>query len=66
MSHGQFVTALESELKLQGVAFSRADVLAFAADVWDLVEDRPDPAWWAKRFVQAIQGQTWDGLQRGG
>jgi hypothetical protein len=66
MSRGEFITALKAELKLCGIAFSPADVLAFAADVWELAEDRPDAVWWAKRFVQAIQSQTWDGLQRGG
>ena len=53
MTETDFLTALESELPLQGRAFSRADLLAFVASLWPLaaMEDAPDVAFWAAEFL---------------
>jgi hypothetical protein len=53
MSPPGFLDGLEAELRLRGVAFSRADVLAFADDVWPLAQEDPDPVRWADAFVEA-------------
>jgi hypothetical protein len=53
MSHPDFLAGLEVELRLRGVAFSRADVLAFVGDVWQLALEDPDPVRWADAFVEA-------------
>jgi hypothetical protein len=52
MSELDFTAALEDELRLRGVAFSRADVLAFADDVWPLAADDPDAVRWADAFTE--------------
>jgi hypothetical protein len=66
MSHPDFLAGLEQELRLRGVAFSRADVLAFAGDVWQLAEDDPDPVRWADAFAESIYGRTQAGRPTGG
>jgi hypothetical protein len=53
MSQDDFAAALEAELRLLGVPFARAELLAFAADVWTLATDDPDPARWAREFLDA-------------
>jgi hypothetical protein len=53
MSLPDFLTALEQELRLRGVAFNRADVLAFADDVWPLAREDPDAVKGADAFVEA-------------
>jgi hypothetical protein len=53
MSELDFTAALEDELRLRGLAFSRADVLAFTDDVWQLAHEDPDPVRWADAFVEA-------------
>jgi hypothetical protein len=47
-----FVRALESELAPRGVPISRAALMAFVAAAWPLVEDDPDLAFWADRFLE--------------
>jgi len=56
MTQPDFTTALEQELQLQGRAFSRADLLAFVADAWPLIAEDPDPATWAREFIEAGHG----------
>jgi hypothetical protein len=51
MTRDDFVAALEQELRLRGVGFSRADVLEFVASVWALAEEDPDPSRWAQEFI---------------
>jgi hypothetical protein len=53
MSHPDFLTGLEAELRLRGVAFDRADVLAFADAVWPLAQEDTDPVKWADCFLEA-------------
>jgi hypothetical protein len=58
MTQTEFVKVLEEELKLRGLAFSRADVLEFVDDVWPLAKDDPDPVRWAERFLEAGFGDV--------
>jgi hypothetical protein len=53
MTQAEFAAGLESELRLRGLPFSRADVLAFVGDVWQLAEEDADPVRWADAFVEA-------------
>jgi hypothetical protein len=53
MTQPEFVVGLEQELRLRGLPFSRADVLAFAEGVWPLAQEAPDPVRWADAFVEA-------------
>jgi hypothetical protein len=43
MTPTDFIAGLEQELRLRGLPFNRADVLAFADEVWPLAQDDPDP-----------------------
>jgi hypothetical protein len=52
MTKAEFIAALEQELQLRGVAFSRADLLAFVASAWPLIEDEPDVMFWAREFLE--------------
>jgi hypothetical protein len=53
MTLPDFITALEQDPRFRGVAFDRADVLTFAADVWPIAEEDPDPGRWAEAFLEA-------------
>ena len=53
MSQADFTAALEQELQLHGVGFSRADLLEFVADVWPLAQENRDPAFWAREFIDS-------------
>jgi hypothetical protein len=53
MPHSDFAPGLEAELHLRGLFFSRAEVLAFADNVWQLAQEAPDPVRWADAFVEA-------------
>jgi hypothetical protein len=53
MNQTDFITALEQELQLQGVAFSRSALQVFVADGWPLIEDNPDPVFWAEEFIDS-------------
>jgi hypothetical protein len=58
MSQPEFAAGLEQELHLRGLPFSRADVSAFADDVWPLALEDPDPVRWADAFVEAGYVET--------
>jgi hypothetical protein len=45
-------------LQLGGVSFSRADLLDFVASVWPLAQENPDPAAWARGFIEAGYGSV--------
>jgi hypothetical protein len=53
MTRDDFTAALEEQLRLRALNFSRAAVLDFVQSVWPLAEDDPDPVLWAERFVEA-------------
>jgi hypothetical protein len=46
---------------LRGVAFERAELLAYVASMWSSVEDDPDAGRWAGEFLEARTA-----LRRGG
>ena len=43
------------ELRLRGDPFDRRDLETFAADVWPLAEDDPEPGRWASEFIGAAK-----------
>ena len=53
MTQADFTAALELELRLRGVGFSRADMIEFVASIWTLAQDDPDPTRWAQDFLDA-------------
>jgi hypothetical protein len=53
MTRDDFTAALEEQLRLRGLSFSRAAVLDFVQSAWPLAEDDPDPVLWAERFVES-------------
>jgi hypothetical protein len=53
LTRPDFLAGLEQELRLRGLPFSRADVLAFTDDAWQLAQEDPDPVRWADAFVEA-------------
>jgi hypothetical protein len=48
-----FLAAVEAALLPRRVPFSRAALQAFVAAAWPLIEDGPDVALWAGRFLEA-------------
>ena len=54
MTRDEFTEALEQELRLRGGAFSRADLLVFVDSAWPLIEDDPDPARWAREYLDVV------------
>jgi len=56
MNQADFISALEQELQLRGIGFTRADVQEFVASVWPLARENPDPAWWAQEFIDSERG----------
>jgi hypothetical protein len=58
MSRVDFAAALEEQLRIRAVSFSRADLLEFVEDVWPLAQDDPDPVPWAERFLESGRGST--------
>jgi hypothetical protein len=56
MTQADFTAALETELHLRGVPFSRADLFAFVASAWPLIEDDPDVTFWAGEFIDSGRG----------
>jgi hypothetical protein len=55
MTFDDFVSALEQELRLRGVAFARRDLRTFAEDVWPLAAEDPDVTRWALAFLDRGQ-----------
>jgi hypothetical protein len=56
MSRDDFTAALEDQLRVRGISFSRAELLEFVEDVWPLAQDDPDPVQWADRFTESGRG----------
>jgi hypothetical protein len=52
MTLPQFTAAVESELRLLGESFAWGDLLEYAADVWPLACENPDPGQWARAFLR--------------
>ena len=53
MNQTDFLTALEQELQLRGIGFSRAGLQEFVADVWPLAQENPDVTFWAREFLES-------------
>jgi hypothetical protein len=53
MTRDDFTLALEQELRLRGVRFSRADLMQFVADCWPRIVDDPDVPRWAQEFIDS-------------
>ena len=56
MNKADFIAALEQELQLRNIGFSRADVQEFVDSVWPLVRENPNPEWWAQEFIETERG----------
>jgi hypothetical protein len=56
MTQADFTLALEQELQVRGVPFSRADVLDFVAGAWPLIAENLDVTYWAREFIEAGHG----------
>lgn len=52
MTHADFLTALEHQLQLRGIAFSRAALVVFVESCWPLIEDDPNVEFWSQEFVE--------------
>jgi hypothetical protein len=57
MNQPTFLDSLEWELTLRGHAVDRAEVRAFVASAWPLIEDDPDLTRWAGEYAGAQQGR---------
>jgi hypothetical protein len=57
MTPTDFTLALEQELQVRGVPFSRADVLDFVAGAWPLIQEDSDVSFWAREFIEAVQAR---------
>jgi hypothetical protein len=51
MTQADFVACLQTDLALRGVAYDRAELLAWVAAMWPWLEDEPDVGRWAGEFV---------------
>jgi hypothetical protein len=52
MNPADFLASMETVLRARRVEFSRAALQCFVDSVWELVDDRPDPEFWADRFLE--------------
>jgi hypothetical protein len=53
MTQPDFLAMLETDLALRGVAWARAELIAYVASMWPWMDDDPDVARWAEEFVAA-------------
>jgi hypothetical protein len=56
MTPADFFALVERDLHLRHVSFEAAELAAFLASVWPLVEPGDTPAYWAECFLVAHQG----------
>jgi hypothetical protein len=56
MTQADLTLALEQELQIRGVRFSRANLQEFVADAWPLIRENPDVTFWAREFIE--RGRT--------
>ena len=55
-SHAHFFALVERDLQLRHVPFDKAELAAFLASVYPLVEPGDMPERWAQAFLVALQG----------
>jgi hypothetical protein len=51
MTQCDFIPLLESQLTLLGVAYDRAELLAWTSCMWPWIADDPSAAYWAREFA---------------
>jgi hypothetical protein len=56
MTREAFTTALEEQLRIQGISFTLHELLDFVEVVWPLAEDDADVVVWAQRFIDSGRG----------
>jgi len=56
MTKADFVSALEQELQLRNIGFTRADLQEFVDSIWALAQENPKPEWWAREFIETERG----------
>ena len=52
----EFSAAVEADLQLRHVAFDKAELAAFLASVWPLVEANDTAERWAEAFLVSVAG----------
>jgi hypothetical protein len=52
MTQRDFIPLLESDLALLGVAYDRAELLAWTACMWPWIDDDPCASRWAREFIE--------------
>jgi hypothetical protein len=57
MTQADFIPLLESELALLGVAYDRAELLAWTACMWPWIDDDPDAGRWAREFAEVTRAE---------
>jgi hypothetical protein len=58
MTPPDIVACLETALALRGVAYERAELLAWTAAMWPWLEDDPDVERWAGEFIEGRAALT--------
>ena len=56
MTRTEFFRLVEADLRLRHVPFDAAELQAFVADVWPLVEPGDLPERWSEAFLVALAG----------
>jgi hypothetical protein len=52
LTPADFLLMLESRFCPTHTPFSRAALIAFIESSWELIDDHPDPSFWADRFCE--------------
>jgi hypothetical protein len=52
LSPSDFFLMLETRLRPSHTPFSRAALIAYVESSWELIDDHPDVAFWAERFLE--------------
>jgi hypothetical protein len=53
-----FLTTLEIDLRLRGLAFERGDLIAWVEALWPRIVEEPDVLRWAEAFAEQLVGET--------
>lgn len=57
MTPDEFAGALEAELRLHGIPFVRGELRVFVEDCWPPIAKDPDVDFWAREFLDRLEGQ---------
>jgi hypothetical protein len=58
MTPADFIPLLESDLALLGMAYDRAELLAWTACMWPWIEDDPCASRWAREFAEVVRADA--------